>query len=382
MLRQKLRRSCLATTTMGLVVLALTSACGDQTFSLSPTVLTTAADGGSTLVADGGSPTVLSTTPSNGGTGIPVSGVLSVIFSEAMNSGSLSPTTFMLRSGGAPIAGAVVYANGSATFSPAARLASNSLFVATITTGATSTSGSPLAASHSWSFTTGTDPTAISPVELGSAADFAVLAKAGIFTSAASAITGDIGVSPAAATYITGFSLSADSSNVFSTTPQVVGKVYAADYMTPTPSNLAAAVGDIDVAFTDAATRTPKVRDLQSGIIGGLNLVPGVYEWGTDLSIPADLTLTGNATDVWVFQVAQNVSISNAARVVLSGGASTKNVFWQVAGTVNLGVSTHFEGIVLAQEAVTVQTSASMNGRVLAKTSITLAGNTIVEPGN
>jgi hypothetical protein len=217
-------------------------------------------------------------------------------------------------------------------------------------------------------------------VDLGTADNYVILAKSGISTVPTSVVTGNLGVSPAAATFITGFSLTADSTNVFSTSPQVTGKVYAADYAPPTPSDLTTAVGDMGLAFTDAAGRAPGVTELGAGNIGGMTLAPGVYKWGTGLLIPTDVSLTGNATDVWIFQVAQNLTVSSAAKVLLAGGALSKNVFWQVAGLVDLGTTAHFEGVVLTQTSITLQTGASINGRLLAQTAVNIDGSTVVEP--
>jgi hypothetical protein len=217
-------------------------------------------------------------------------------------------------------------------------------------------------------------------VDLGVAENYVILAKAGISTVPTSAVTGNLGVSPAAASYITGFSLTADSTNVFSMSPQVTGQIYAADYASPTPSNLTTAVSDMELAFTDAAGRAPDVTELGAGDIGGMTLEPGVYQWGTGLLIPTDITLAGGATAVWIFQVAQDLTVSNATNIVLSGGALPKNVFWQVSGEVTLGTTAHFEGVVLTQTAVTLRTGASINGRLLAQTAVNLDGSTLVEP--
>jgi hypothetical protein len=219
-----------------------------------------------------------------------------------------------------------------------------------------------------------------SPVALGAADAFVILAKSGISTVPTSAITGDLGISPMAATFITGFSLTADSTNVFATSPQVTGKVYAADYAVPTPANLTAAVGAMQLAFTDAAGRAPDVIELGAGDIGGKTLTRGVYKWSTGLLIPTDVTLTGSATDVWIFQVAQNLTVSNATKVILGGGALPKNVFWQVSGSVELGTTAHVEGVVLGQTAITVRTGASVNGRLLAQTAVSIDASTIVQP--
>jgi hypothetical protein len=218
------------------------------------------------------------------------------------------------------------------------------------------------------------------PVNLGTAGNYVILAKSGISNVPTSAVTGDLGLSPAAATYITGFSLTADSTNVFSTSPQVTGKVYAADYAAPTPSNLTTAVGDMQTAFTDAAGRAPNVAGLGAGNIGGMTLTPGVYAWGTGLTIPTNVTLSGSATGVWIFQIAQNLTVSSATSITLAGGAVPQNIFWQVSGSANLGTTAHFEGVILCQTAITLSTGASINGRLLAQTAVNIESSTVVEP--
>jgi Ice-binding-like len=217
-------------------------------------------------------------------------------------------------------------------------------------------------------------------VNLGTAGNYVILAKTGISTVPPSAITGDVAVSPAAATYITGFSLMADSTNAFSTSSQVTGKIYAADYVPPTPTNLTTAVGDMQLAFTEAAGRAAGTTELAAGNIGGLTLAPGVYNWGTGVLIASDVTLSGNATDVWVFQIAQNLNMSASAKVLLAGGALPKNVFWQVSGSVVLATMAHCEGVVLSQTAVTLGTGASIKGRLLAQTAVDIDGSTVVAP--
>jgi len=218
------------------------------------------------------------------------------------------------------------------------------------------------------------------PVNLATAGDFAILAKTGISTVPTSAVTGDLGVSPAAATFITGWALTADATNAFSTSTQLTGKAYAADYAAPTPTNLTAAVGDMQTAFADAAGRTPGVTELGAGNVGGMTLAPGVYKWGTGLLVPTDVTLNGGATDVWIFQIAQDLTVANGAKVVLAGGALPRNVFWQVAGLVEVGTTAHLEGIVLTQTSATLKTGASINGRLLAQTAVNIDGSTVVEP--
>lgn len=217
-------------------------------------------------------------------------------------------------------------------------------------------------------------------VNLRSAGDYVILAESAISTVPPAVITGDLGISPMTATSVTGLSLIADSTNVFSTSAQVTGKVYAAADAIPTPANLTAAIGDMGLAFTDAAGRAPDVTELGAGSIGGMTLAPGVYKWGTGVLIPTDLTLNGSATAVWIFQIAQTLTVSNAVAVHLTGGALAKNVFWQVAGSVDLGTTSHFEGIVLCQTMINLRTGASLAGRLMAQTAVTLDSSTVTQP--
>ena len=327
-------------------------------------------------------PTVLSVTPGNGATGVSMNGYTSATFSEAMDPATLTASTFTLTSGTAavPILGTVSCSNATAVFASSAPLAANTSFTATITTGAKSALGVALGASRSWSFTTGRMQPMSLPVMLGTAGNFAILAKSGISTVPASVVTGNIGVSPAAASSITGFALIPDATTAFSTSSQVVGRVYAADYAPPTPSSLTTAVGDMELAFTDAAGRAPDVTELGAGNIGGKTLAPGVYKWGTGVLIPTDVTLAGGSTGVWIFEIAQGLTVSSAAKVLLAGGALPRNVFWQVGGMVVLGTTAHLEGVVLTQTAATLANGASVNGRILAQTAVTLDGSTVVAP--
>ena len=224
---------------------------------------------------------------------------------------------------------------------------------------------------------------ALAPVNLRTAGNFAVLAKSGISTVPTSAIVGDIGVSPIDSTAITGFSLVLDGTTQFSRSPQVTGRVFAADYTTPTPQNLTTAVSDMETAFTDAAGRTtPDHTELGAGNIGGLTLAPGLYKWGTGLSIPSNVILAGGPSDVWIFQVEGNITMAADTRVNLSGGAQAHNIFWQVGGGVGvtIGTGSHFEGIILARAGINLNTGASTNGRLLSQTAVTLKANEVTSP--
>ena len=219
-------------------------------------------------------------------------------------------------------------------------------------------------------------------VSLGSARNYVILAKSGISTVPTSAVTGNLGISPAAASSITGFSLSAPPST-FSKSAQVTGKVFAADYNPPTPSNLTTAVLDMQAAYTDAAGRAATsagTTNLGAGTLTSQTLAPGVYEWGTPVNIPTDLTFNGNGTDVWILKVAGTLGMAAAKNVILQGGANAKNIFWQVSGAVTIGSTTHFEGIVLGQTTITFGNLSSINGRLLAQTAVVLDATTVTQP--
>ena len=141
------------------------------------------------------------------------------------------------------------------------------------------------------------------------------------------------------------------------------------------------AVSDMETAYTDAAGRSiPDFINLGAGNISGLTLIPGLYKWGTGVLIASDVTLSGGPNDVWIFQIAENLTVSNGVMVTLSGGALPKNIFWQVAGQTALGTTADFKGIVLCQTAIVMNTGAVFHGRALAQTAVTLDANTVVQP--
>jgi hypothetical protein len=325
---------------------------------------------------------VTATRPLDGAVNVWSGQQLDATFNDAMDQTTLTTSTFTVRQGTDAVMGRVSYdpASKTATFTPANPLNASLLYTATISTGAKSASGLNLANAYSWSFTTHAATKMLLPVDLRTAGHYVILAETKISTVPKSAITGDIAISPAAATFITGFGLTADSTNTFSTSKQIKGQVFAADYASPTPSNLTTAIGDMGTAFADAAGRPPDVTELGAGKIGGMTLAAGVYKWGSGLLIPTDLHLNGSATDVWIFEIAQKLNVSNGTNVVLSGGALPKNVFWQVSGSADFGTTSHFEGVVLCQTAISLRTGASINGRLLAQSAVTLDSSTIVEP--
>jgi hypothetical protein len=215
------------------------------------------------------------------------------------------------------------------------------------------------------------------PVSLGLAGNYVILSKSGISTTGVTSITGNIGVSPIAATAITGFGLTIDRTGQYSRSPLVTGKIYAATYAAPTPANLTTAILNMEAAYTNAAGRPAGVTELGAGNIGGMTLAPGVYKWTTDVTIPTDVTLSGNSNGVWIFQISGGLKLASATAIKLSGGAQAKNIFWQVAGVTTLGTTSDFKGVILSKTAIVMQTGAVITGKALAQTAVTLDANKV-----
>lgn len=212
-------------------------------------------------------------------------------------------------------------------------------------------------------------------VDLGVAGKFAILSKSGITNVYPTVVVGDVGTSP-----ITGAAL-------LLTCPEVTGRIFSVNAAGPLPcrltnaSRLTTAVGDMQTAYTDAARRpTPDFFNLGAGNIGGKTLTPGLYKWTSALIIPTDIIISGGPLDVWIFQVAGTLMMSSAVNVTLAGGAQAKNIFWQTSGEVTLGTTSHFEGIILGKKAINLRTGATINGRMLAQTAVTLQKNTVTQP--
>ena len=341
-------------------------------------------------------PTVLTTTPANNAT-VPLAGNITATFSDAMDPSTINTSTFTLKNGAADVPGEVTYAGKVATFNPATDFVVNSLLTATVTTGARDLTGNPLAESKTWSFTAVVGQ---APVTLGTAGNFVILAKqqVAVTDAVAGGVTGDIGVSPGETpkeNRINGFLEEMDSSNTFSTSSFVTGKIYSAEYAIPTPTTLATAVTDMEAAYTAAAAlASPSGTDLSGGEIGGLTIVPGLYKWTTavntdtrsGVSISSDVTLSGGPNDVWIFQIDGDLNQLDNTKVILTGGALAKNVFWQVVGDgrggtdVYIGENAQFNGIVLARNQISLGMKAAVNGRLLSQTNVTLVQNKVTQP--
>jgi hypothetical protein len=302
-------------------------------------------------------------------------------FSQLMDPETVNSLTFTVReSNGNDVPGTVVMndAQTVATFTPTwSALNPNTSYTAAVTTVARNAAGVEMANPVEWTFTTdAVESIGQTPVPLGAAGPFAILTKSGITDVFPSAINGDVGASP-----ITGAAIHLRCAEM------MTGIIYSANAAGPLPCRVTAptlltkAVGDMEIAYTNAAGRKlPNFTNLGGGLIGGLTLGPGLYKWDTRVLISTNVALSGGSDAVWIFQIAGTLTQANATRVILKRGALPKNIFWQASGAVAIGTTAHFEGVILAKTKIAMKTGASANGRLLAQTAVTLEKNAVTRP--
>jgi hypothetical protein len=219
-------------------------------------------------------------------------------------------------------------------------------------------------------------------IDLGTAADFAILCKSGVTTTPGSVVGGNIGASPITVNSITGFGMILDPSGEFKTSSgssSVLGRIYGADLAAPTPAYLGAALADLWSAHLDAASRVfPSYIELGAGILDNLTLEPGLYKWASSLSLTTNVIFDGCPTDIWILQIAGGVIVGASGKVLLEGGALPENIFWDIAGDVTVAAAGHLEGIFIATS-ITFAAGSSLTGAALVQTAVTLDSTTIVK---
>ncbi|MDB6055682.1 MAG: hypothetical protein JWN25_3205 [Verrucomicrobiales bacterium] len=218
------------------------------------------------------------------------------------------------------------------------------------------------------------------PVDLRTTARFGVLAGSGVSSIPTSSVKGDVGLSPAARSKITGL-----------TAVEVTGAIYAADDGGAVAAMLTAAKGDLNTAFIDASPATrPGGIDVSSlggaaEELGGRTLAPGVYKSAPGFYNITSLDLVldgkGDANAVWIFQTSTTLHALDNRKVLLIGGAQARNVFWQVGTSATISTFASFKGTIMAAQSIAIQTSAALEGRALAQTgAVTLDSNAITIP--
>ena len=348
-------------------------------------------------------PTVISTDPAPGATGVVLDKRITATFSEVMNPLTINSNTFLLRAGTTSIAGVVSYSGTTATFRPAVNLVANTVYTATITTGARDLAGNAMAASYIWSFTT---LAANNPGILGSAAMFGAFGgNAGITNQGINSVINNGSIATtAASTLITGFR-DQTTGDVYTVTPSNLGKVFGRIYTAPpAPGNATsfaiAQQGLLDATAAYNATSPasmPGGTDPGAGELGGLTLPAGVYQSasGTFKITNGNLTLDGmgNPNATWTFQTGTSLTVgiagpTGARSIILTNGAQAKNVYWHVgtAATINGAGGGVMVGTIMAMSGVTFSTAGNaaqtvLNGRAISLVaSVTMVNTTINVP--
>ena len=320
--------------------------------------------------------TVSLTSPAAGAPAAPVDATINAVFSQGMDPATITTGTFTVTGPGTtPVNGAVSYdaTSNVATFTPESNLSPTVVYTATITNGAQDLQGQPLAngglAPNPWTFTAGATTQSPAPVNLGSAASYAILAGSTVTSTGATFINGDLGLSPGTA--VTGFGPGIENGTT---------------RVSP-DADAASAKLDLTAAFNDVAGRTTNQIVQPSGELGGLILAPGLYTApapGSFTISSGNLTLDaqGNSSAVWIFQMpSSTLTVGSGLQVILMNGAKASNVFWQVGSSATVG-GTLFRGNILASASITLQSGATVDGRVLTQVAaVTLVTNTVTKPG-
>jgi hypothetical protein len=347
-------------------------------------------------------PTVIITDPINLATGVALNKKITATFSELMNPLTINNTSFLLKFGATAVTGLVTYTGTVATFSSSVNLQPNTLYTATITTGAQDLTGTGLAANFVWSFTTGS----IVTPGLGAISAFGVFGgSAGVTNQGLNTVinNGSIGTT-GVSTMITGFH-DGTTGDIYTETPLNVGLVTGRIYTAPPPPGTATSFLIATNALLDAINAynniSPAARpggtDPGAGELGGLTLPPGVYKSasGTFQITNGNLTLDamGDPNAEWIFQTAAGLTVgvagpTGAKSVIMINGALAKNVYWHVgsAATINGAGGGVMVGNIMASAGVTFSTVGNaaqtvLNGRAISlNASVTLANTTINVP--
>jgi hypothetical protein len=351
-------------------------------------------------------PAVTTTDPANNATNVVITKTVLANFNKAMDPATINVLTYTLKQGANPIFGNVSYSGTTASFNPLNNLAANTVYTATITTGAKDLTGNPIAADYVWSFTTTAAPVPPPVSFLGTAANFGAFGgNAGITNQGLNTVinNGSIGTT-AASTLITGFH-DGTTGDVYTETPLnkglVSGRIHTAP---PAPGSAASALiatnalNDANAAYLFISPAgKPGGTDPGAGELGGLTLPPGTYKSaGATFKITnGDLILDaqGNPNAQWFFQTAGGLTVgiagpAGARSVKLINGALAANVYWYVgsAAVINAAGGGVMTGTIISSAGVTFSTAGNavqtvLNGRAISLVaSVTMVNTTINVP--
>lgn len=367
-----------------LMLIPLLAACGQQLVEF-PTA-------GGNAVVPGGAPTVVSNTPLNGAVGVLTTVRPTVSFSEPMARSTINTNTIRLAQGNTPVPGIVSLnpAGNVATFAPSSALATNTLYTATVTTGATDLASNPLAVAHTWSFTTSAVPPPPLAVNLGAAASFGIASREGLTSTGVTVVNGDVALSPTpTCTDSTGNAGASQTCLVQTygspTGMTVNGLIYWAGDPFDAGVTAAQVTTDLNAAWSEGMAKVDTLGPVAGDQMDLQTFNPGVYH-NANLGLAAGGTTTldalGDASAVFIFKVDSDFVDSGTlllpTTVVLRNGAQARNVWFVTGRDITIGSGTNWNGNILAGRTATVNDGSTVLGRVLAGAAgagaITLTG--------
>ncbi|WMN12285.1 Ig-like domain-containing protein [Marivirga salinae] len=321
---------------------------------------------------------IVETNPIDQSTDVPLEEEITAEFSEEIDPLTITSSSFTVSDGTNLVSGLIEYTGAIASFIPDNNLMSGTTYTVTITTDVVSNTGLSLENNFEWTFST-VAPAGPSGVDLQSIATYGIFAGVGISNNSGfSEIRNmNVGITPGVRSSITGFP------------PAIVvnGAIHASDDTEPAgiAATLQQAKDDLVEVYLFVEGATSPAPATVAGDLGGTTLAPGIYKSTSTLLIQSgDLTLDaqGDVNAVWIFQVASDFTTVGGAggNVILSGGAQSKNVYWQTGSSATIGDGTTFKGNILALTSITMNSGAVAEGRMLARNgSVVMTDTNIIE---